>query len=210
MKDFLRAVVVIVCIWWINGCATPVKPQDKSVAAVGASYYAAVPTYRIGADDSLSINVWQNPSLSVAVPVRPDGKISVPLIGDIDAGGKTPMEVATIIREKLSVFIREPQVTVILTELRSHEFLSRVRVTGAVQKPVSLPFRQGMTVLDAVLEAGGTNLFAAPDRAAMYRKENNKTERYDVLLDQILTAGKLDTNYPLQPGDIITVPERVF
>ena len=120
------------------------------------------------------------------------------------------MEVATTIREKLSVFIREPQVTVILTELRSHEFLSRVRVTGAVQKPVSLPFRQGMTVLDAVLEAGGTNLFAAPDRAALYRKTNEKTDRYDVLLDQILTAGKLDTNYPLQPGDIITVPERVF
>ncbi len=210
MKDLLRAIVVILCLWWINGCASPVKPQNVSVAAVTETYYAAVPTYRIGADDSLSINVWQNPALSVDVPVRPDGKISVPLIGDIVAGGKTPMEVATTIREKLSVFIREPQVTVILTELRSHEFLSRVRVTGAVQKPVSLPFRQGMTVLDAVLEAGGTNLFAAPDRAALYRKTNEKTDRYDVLLDQILTAGKLDTNYPLQPGDIITVPERVF
>lgn len=210
MKDFLRAIVVIICLWWINGCASPVAPTDHGPAAVNESYYAAVPTYRIGADDALKINVWQNDSLSVAVPVRPDGKISVPLIGDIEAGGKTPMEVAATIREKLSVFIREPQVTVILTDLKSHEFLSRVRVTGAVQKPVSLPFRQGMTVLDAVLEAGGTNQFAAPDRAALYRRIDEKTERYDIMLGQILTSGQLETNYRLQPGDIITVPERVF
>ncbi|WP_220348925.1 polysaccharide biosynthesis/export family protein [Alkalilimnicola ehrlichii] len=109
----------------------------------------------IGPDDQLQVEVWRNPDLSVSVPVRPDGMVSVPLIGDVPAGGQTPQQVADSIEEKLRHYIREPQVTVIVTELRSHEFISRVRVTGAVGAPMSLPYRQGMTVLDAVLEAGG-------------------------------------------------------
>ncbi len=109
-----------------------------------------------------------------------------------------------------TAFVRDPQVTVILTQLRSHEYLSRVRVTGAVRQPVSVPYRQGMTVLDAVLAAGGTTEFASADRTDLYRKEGDATRSYAVRLDRILKTGDLSTNYPVQPGDVITVPERAF
>ncbi len=171
----------------------------------------AVTTYRIGVDDQLQITVWHNPDLSVSVPVRPDGKITVPLIGDVVAGGKTPEEVAGEIKDKLQAYVRDPQVAVILTELRSHEYLSRVRVTGAVRSPISIPYRQGMTVLDAVLAAGGTTEFAAPDRTELYRKgSDGATTPYAVRLDKVLQDGDLATNYPVQPGDVVTVPLRAF
>ena len=170
----------------------------------------AVDVYHIGVDDMVQVSVWHNPDLSVTVPVRPDGRISVPLVGDVIAGGHTPEEVAAVIKEKLSAYVREPQVAVILTELRSHEYLSRVRVTGAVRQPVSIPYRQGMTVLDAVLAANGTTEFAAPDRTELFRKEGEATKSFDVRLDKILKKGELSTNYPVRPGDIITVPERAF
>lgn len=171
----------------------------------------AVTTYRIGVDDQLQITVWHNPDLSVNVPVRPDGMITVPLIGDVIAGGKTPEEVAGEIKDKLQSYVRDPQVAVILTELRSHEYLSRVRVTGAVRSPVSIPYRQGMTVLDAVLAAGGTTEFAAPDRTELYREgSDGVTKPYAVRLDKVLKQGDLATNYPVQPGDVVTVPMRAF
>ena len=149
--------------------------------------------------------------LSVTVPVRPDGKISVPLIGDVAAGGRSAQAVAADIEAQLAAYVREPKVAVILTELRSHEFLSRVRVTGAVNRPVSLPYRQGMTVLDAVLEAGGVNDFAAAGRTRLYRKENGgATQSFPVDLQRILRRGDLETNIEVRPGDVITVPERVL
>jgi len=166
--------------------------------------------YRIGIDDRVQVSVWRNPELSVTVPVRPDGKISVPLAGDIQAGGLTSIEVAKAIQEKLAVYVRDPQVTVIVAELRSHEFLTRVRVTGAVRTPSSMPYRQGMTVLDAVLQAGGLNQFAAPDRTMLYRKKDSKVKIYSIQLDGILKKGELETNFDVQPGDVITVPERFF
>lgn len=166
--------------------------------------------YRIGADDRLQVSVWRNPELSVTVPVRPDGMISVPLVGDVQAGGLTPELVAKTIRERLAAFIREPSVTVIVTDLRSHEYLSRVRITGAVRAPRSLPYRQGMTVLDAILEAGGVNDFAAPNRTKLYRRDKGKAQIIDVELGDILNKGRLETNATLIPGDVITVPERYF
>src|ERR1700733_7189516 len=166
----------------------------------------AVTTYHIGVDDQLQITVWHNPDLSVSVPVRPDGKITVPLVGDVVAGGKTPEEVAAEVKDKLQAYVRDPQVAVILTQLRSHEYLSRVRVTGAVRTPVSVAYRQGMTVLDAVLAAGGPTEFAAPDRTELYRQsKDGVTTPYAVRLDKVLQRGDLTTNYPLQPGDVITV-----
>lgn len=167
-------------------------------------------TYHIGVDDILQVTVWRNPELGVTVPVRPDGKISVPLVGDVEAGGRTPTEVAADIQKQLAEYVRAPQVAVILTELRSHEYLSRVRVTGAVRQPISIPFRQGMTVLDAVLAAGGLTEFAAPDRSDLYRKGDEATTTYPVRLDRILNRGDLATNYKVAPGDVITVPERTF
>jgi polysaccharide export outer membrane protein len=194
----------------VSGCASPPDATVESGKDTNrfASYVEG--DYRIGVDDRLQITVWRNPELTVTVPVRPDGKISVPLIGDVQAGGNTPTQVAAIIKDKLSAYIREPNVTVILTELRSHEFLSRIRVTGAVRTPRSMPYRPGMTVLDAVLEAGGVNDFASPNRSKLYRKEKTKTEIIGIDLNDILTKGKLETNVELKPGDIVTVPERLF
>jgi polysaccharide export outer membrane protein len=191
----------------LAGCATSTGSNQAPKLNPQAQ---AVSAYQIGVDDELKVSVWQNPDLDVSVPVRPDGKISVPLVGDIDAGGRTPEEVAADIQSKLKAYVRDPQVTVILTQLRSHEYLSRVRVTGAVRQPVSVPYRQGMTVLDAVLAAGGTNEFAAADRTELYRKEGDATHAYAVHLDRILKDGELTTNYPVQPGDVITIPERTF
>jgi polysaccharide export outer membrane protein len=199
--------LVASCLLVLVACATTngsqqapkINPQAQAVAA-----------YRIGVDDEVKVSVWQNPGLDVSVPVRPDGRISVPLVGDVEAGGRTPEEVSGEIQEKLKTFVRDPQVTVIVTQLRSHEYLSRVRVTGAVHSPVSVPYRQGMTVLDAVLAAGGTTEFAAADRTELYRKEGDRTTAYAVRLDRILKNGELTTNYPVQPGDVITVPERTF
>src|SRR5258705_5400932 len=105
--------------------------------------------------------------------------------------------------------MREPSVAVIVVELRSHEYLTRVRVTGAVRTPRSIPYRQGMTVLDAVLEAGGVNDFAAPNRSKLYRKGKDKVEVLEIELGNILNKGQLQTNLPLRAGDIITVPERL-
>lgn len=180
------------------------------VQAGEAEFAAPVSAYLIGVDDQVQVSVWRNPELSVTVPVRPDGMISVPLVGDVLAGGQTPMSVADAIRGKLGAFVRDPNVTVIVTELRSHEYLSRVRVTGAVTSPRSLPYRQGMTVLDAVLEAGGPNQFASAERSRLYRQQDDESTVMKVELDAILKKGDLETNYRLQPGDIITVPERLF
>jgi polysaccharide export outer membrane protein len=181
------------------------KPPDQQ-----SSSTVLTDEYRIGIDDVVQVSVWRNPELSVSVPVRPDGKITVPLAGDIQAGGRTGNEVADAIREKLAVYVRDPQVTVIVAQLKSHEFLTRVRVTGAVNTPSSMPYRQGMTALDAVLQAGGVNEFAAPDRTTLHRKRDSKVEVYAIRLDRILKKGELETNYDLQPGDVITVPERFF
>lgn len=191
----------------LSACATggarlAGTPPEPSEAAVSA--------YRIGVDDVVQVSVWRNPDLGITVPVRPDGMISVPLIGDVMAGGRLPADVAQEIQHKLATYVRDPQVAVILTELRSHEYLSRVRVTGAVRQPVSIPFRQGMTVLDAVLAAGGLTEFAAPDRAALYRKSGESSRSYAVRLDRILDRGDLSTNFKVAPGDVITVPERVL
>ena len=197
----------LACLLLLAACTTiPASNEAPPVTA----HPEAVKNYRIGVDDQLQVTVWQNPELSVSVPVRPDGKITVPLIGDVLAGGKTPTEVSATIQDKLKAYVRDPQVAVIVTQLRSHEYLTRVSVTGAVQHPVSAPYHQGMTVLDAILAAGGVNAFAAPDDTVLYRKVGNGTKAYRVRLDKILQSGDLSTNYPLQPGDVITVPTRSF
>lgn len=208
MRGF-RLWLVFVLVALSACAATP--PMGTSEGPVPAGQDGGVAhEYRIGVDDQVEVNVWRNPELSMTMPVRPDGMISLPLIGDVQAGGRTPSEVAAEVRERLSHYVRDPNVTVIITELRTHEYISRVRVTGAVQTPTSIAHRQGMTVLDAVLQAGGINEFAAPGRAKLYRKIGNETKVYPIDLGGILQEGKLGTNYELQPGDIITVPERLF
>lgn len=203
-----RWAAALVAALSLAACATTAPPPP---AADEVPVSGAVDAYRIGVDDLVSVTVWRNQDLSVTVPVRPDGRISVPLVGDVEAAGRTPQEVSDTIEKALSEYVRDPQVAVILTELRSHEYLSRVRVTGAVKTPTSLPYRQGMTVLDAVLAAGGTTEFASPDRTVLYRKaEGAGTEAMPVRLGALLGRGDLSTNYAVRPGDVITVPERAF
>ena len=168
------------------------------------------PEYRLGEGDLIAVNVWKNPDLSVEVPVRPDGFISVPLVGDLLAGGRTPSEIAADAEVKLAQFVRTPKVSIIVKDLVSSEFQNRVRVVGAVAEPSSISHRKGMTVIDLVLEAGGVNEFASPQGTKLYRKDANGTNVYPIYLRSILRDGVLDTNYALVPGDVVSVPERRF
>jgi polysaccharide export outer membrane protein len=203
-KSIIAALLFLIVSALIASAASAADPPAMKPAPL------PVDTYRIGVDDMVQVSVWHNPELSATIPVRPDGKISLPLVGDVPAGGRTPEEVAADVKKRLETYVRDPQVAVILTELRSHEYLSRVRVTGAVRQPVSLTYRQGMTVLDAVLAAGGPTEFAAGDRTELYRKDGAGTKTFDVHLGKIMKKGDLETNFAVQPGDIITVPERAF
>jgi polysaccharide export outer membrane protein len=206
MKRVFTGLSALFLAVFLASCAT----SSGSETAPPATSTLATDAYHIGVDDIVQVSVWRNPELGITVPVRPDGMISVPLVGDVAAGGRTPAEVSKDIQERLAAYVRDPQVAVILTDLRSHEYLSRVRVTGAVRQPVSLPYRPGMTVLDAVLAAGGVTEFAAADRSDLHRKTPEETRTYAVRLDRILNRGDLSTNYTVSPGDVITVPERTF
>ena len=167
--------------------------------------------YKIGVNDQLQISVWKHPELSIAVAVRPDGKISVPLIGDLSAAGVTAEDLAETVEESLKNYIRTPQVTVIVSSANSALFLRRISVTGAVNSPRSVIHQQGITVFDAVLQAGGLSAFARANDAKLYRKDEDGTIKiYPIRLRDILENGRLETNYPLVPSDIISVPERVF
>nr|WP_225444370.1 XrtA/PEP-CTERM system exopolysaccharide export protein [Pseudomarimonas arenosa] len=199
----------------LGASAVLAEQEDAESAAATAPLASPDPSfsslYKIGVDDRLQVSVWRNPELSVTVPVRPDGRISVPLLGDVLAGGRAPQEVAQDIEQRLTAYIRDPKVAVILVDLRSHEFISRVRVTGAVRQPISIPYRQGMTVLDAVLQAGGVTEFASGNRTRLYRKAESGTgEAFDIKLEAILKRGDLETNLDVQAGDVITVPERLL
>ena len=205
---------VLACLGLSLVLATTSRAAE-SVPAIEASETTpvadtAADTYKIGVDDIVQVSVWRNPELGITVPVRPDGMISVPLVGDVMAGSRTPGEVAATIQKGLATYVRDPQVAVILTELRSHEYLSRVRVTGAVRQPVSIPYRPGMTVLDAVLAAGGVTEFASANRSNLYRRNGDTTLPYPIKLDHILKRGDLSTNMNVAPGDVITIPERIL
>lgn len=182
----------------------------KNIAPPASENSGVLEEYRIGVGDALDINVWRNPELSVSVPVRPDGKISMPLIGDIAAANLTTTELSDSIVKGLTNYVRSPQVTVIVTNPSSSDFQRRVRITGAVNNPQSIPYREGMTVLDLVLLAGGTNEFASGNGAKLYRKINGTVKVYPIRLNDLVNKGDVSTNYPLQPSDIVTVPERSF
>lgn len=163
--------------------------------------------YRIGVGDQLRVIVWRHDDLSISAPVRPDGRITVPISGDIMVGGMTPESVGDTIAEALGDYIRDPVVTVSVVGMGSSEYLSRVRVTGAVGSPSSVPYRPGMTVLDVVLDAGGVTEFANAAGTTVYRRTG---ETMKIRLDRILKHGDLSTNFPVRSGDVITVPERLF
>ena len=203
--------VVLLVACAAAGCASnPPNLPDTSASQTGAGHSVLVESYQMDVMDQVQINVWKNPELSITEPIRPDGKIAMPLIGDITAAGKTPEELAADIRQQLSGYVKNPNVTVILTNLQGHEFLSRIRVTGSVANNMSMPYHQGMTVLDAVLEAGSVDPFADANSTKLYRRSETGVATYDIRLEDILTKGDMSTNVLLMPGDVITVPERLF
>lgn len=203
MKKFIIGFLLLITI---TGCETTKFEQGAPENA--ASFQDEI--YKIGIGDGLSIAVWRNPELSVGVPVRPDGLISVPLVGDVKAAGLRPEELASLITSELGNYIKNPRVTVVVTNAVSSEYLHRVRVTGAVGQASSLPFQKGMTVMDVILLTGGVTEFADGNETKLYRNTVSGPKVYLLKVDDILEKGDLSTNYSLQPGDVITVPERLF
>jgi polysaccharide export outer membrane protein len=177
--------------------ATPAQPA-QSVSA----------DYLIGPGDTLQVFVWRNPELTSTVPVRPDGKISTPLVEDMLAVGKTPSQLARDVEKVLAEYVRSPQVNVIVTQPASA--FSQVKVIGQVQHPSAVPYRDGMTVLDAVLAVGGLGNFAAGDRSRLVRTDNGKQTDIKLKLDALLNRGDMSQNLALRPGDVLVVPESRF
>ena len=211
MSNRLFAVLIMVFLFGLAGCGYS-KPNlpSESDAEQNLGPRVLVKSYKMAVGDILQINVWKNAELSLSVPIRPDGKISMPLIDDVLAVGLTPEELSARIEKKLAKYIRKPNVTVILTNLQGHEFLSRIRVTGSVTNNVSMPYHQGMTVLDAVLEAGSVDIYADANNTKLHRRTTKGSVAYDIRLKDIMEKGNMITNITLMPGDIISVPERVF
>jgi polysaccharide export outer membrane protein len=183
--------------------ATPVLPTSPKITAPPVA-----DAYIIGPGDSLQVFVWRNPELSSTVPVRPDGKISTPLVEDMVAVGKTPTQLARDIEKVLAEYVKSPQVNVIVT-LPVSAF-SQVKIIGQVLKPQSLPYRDGMTVLDALLSVGGLGPYAAGNRAKVVRMDGGKETQISVNLEKIVDKGDMTQNIKLQPGDVIVVPETHF
>jgi polysaccharide export outer membrane protein len=164
--------------------------------------------YIIGPGDTLQIFVWRNPELSVTVPVRPDGKISTPLVENMVAIGKSPSQLARDMETVLAEFVRSPQVNVIVSQALSS--FSSVKVVGQVRVPQTVPFRQGLRVLDIVLASGGLTEFAAPGRAKIVRTDGQKQTEIKVNLSKLMNKGDLSQNVELKPGDVLIVPQSLF
>lgn len=198
-------------IMTISACTTS-EPRlpSKDSAWKNAGPSVLIKSYKMSVGDQLQINVWKNAELSLSQPIRPDGKISMPLIGDVMAVGSTPEELAAKIETRLAHYVKAPNVTVILTSLQGHEFLSRIRVTGSVTQSISMQYHQGMTVLDAVLEAGSIDVYADANNTKLHRRTKKGSVSYDIRLKDIMEDGDMKTNVILMPGDIVSVPESNF
>lgn len=184
-------------------------PAAKAAPPAPAAAAPAVgPDYLIGPGDKLQIYVWQNPDLTVTVPVRQDGKVSTPLVEDMLAAGKTPSVLARDIENVLSEYVRSPKVNVFVLEAVSA--FSQVKITGQVKTPQAMPFHEGMTVLDAVLAAGGLTDFAAGNRSRVVRTVDGKQQEIKVRLDSLLNSGDMSQNVALRPGDVILIPQSRF
>lgn len=176
--------------------AASTRPADAPASA------ATGPSYQIGPDDVLNVSVWKEPTISNTVPVRPDGKISLPLINDVQAAGLTPSALAGAITEKLKKFITDPQVTVIVTAVNSQ----RVYVLGEVTRPGAFPMIPGMTVLQLLSDAGGFTAFANRKNIHVVRVENGKQVKYAFNYNEALRGDKPDQNIVLKSGDTVVVP----
>ena len=194
----------------LGGCAT--TGEELPPATFVTQQEGPGEEYIIGPLDELTIHVWRNPELGAEkIQVRPDGRITIPLVKDMTAVGKTPSMLEEDIRGQLSQYIEDPLVSVIVNEFAG-TFSQQIRIVGATEQPASLPYRANMTVLDAMIAVGGLNEFAAGNRAKLIRfdKQQGRQREYALRLTDLLKRGDSDANVLLQPGDVIIIPESAF
>ena len=193
---------VILCL---TACSSTLPHPDSTVSASASE----TGEYLIGPGDTLEVFVWGQPDLSVTVPVRPDGRVSTPLIDDLVAVGKTPTQLASEMQEILSEYLRSPEVNVIVQDFVG-TFGSQIRVLGQVEQPGTVPFRERMTLLDVMMEVGGLTRFAAGNRARLIRIVDGSSEEFRVRVHDLLNKGRIEENIEMRPGDIVIIPEAIF
>lgn len=210
MRALSRFTPALACA--LAGCAA----GDGARPALPAAAYVAAQegpgdAYVIGPLDQLNVFVWRNPELSAKVQVRPDGRITTPLVDDMPAVGKTPAALAADMKAALGAYIREPIVSVIVENF-SGAFSQQIRVVGATEKPASIPFRANMTLLDAMIAVGGLSQYAAGDKARLVRfdRDTGKQREYALRISRLLKKGDSSANVRLSPGDVIIIPETMF
>ena len=191
----------------VTACSTTSEIDAGAMAS--SSNAPSKSEYLIGPGDTLQVYVWRNADISVTVPVRPDGYISTPLVEDIKAVNKTPSELARDIEKRLSRYIRDPVVTVIVTNFVG-TYSKSIRVIGEATKPQALPYRENMTLLDVMIAVGGLTDFAAGNSAKLIRTQNGKTTQTEVHLKDLLQDGDITANKRILPGDIIMIPQSIF
>ncbi|NOY74032.1 MAG: sugar ABC transporter substrate-binding protein [Gammaproteobacteria bacterium] len=203
MKNFILYSLIFV----LFACSLPNKKvaSDKEVE-IKQSDESVVQNYTIGSGDTLDIFVWRNSELSTSVPVRPDGKISIPLVEDISAAGKAPAQLARDIEKGLKKFIRDPMVTVIVTNFVG-TYENQIKVIGAAMVPQSLPYKNGMALLDVIIAVGGLNEFADGNKAKIIRYQGKKQVEMAVRIEDLIQQGDLSSNVKMLPGDVLVIPE---
>ena len=198
----LQALGLMITLSLIGGCGTPYPPGPSSTASV------PVHDYLIGPGDNVNIIVWRNPEVSMSVPVRPDGKITTPLVEDLPATGRTSTQLAREIEKALSKYIQDPVVTVIVTNFVG-PYSEQIRVIGQTTKPQSLPYRENMTLLDVMIAVGGLTEFAAGNNATILRTAGGR-EQFGIRLDDLINGGDISANVEVRPGDVLIIPESFF
>ena len=186
----------------LAGCGTVYPPLTKQASGIDASYL-------VGPGDTVNTVVWRNPDLSMSLPVRPDGKISTPLVEDLQASGKTASQLARDIERVLVKYIQSPVVTVVVTTFVG-PYNQQVRVIGEASKPQALAYRENMTLLDVMIAVGGITDFAAGNRASILRAGGGKTQRFGVRLIDLVRGGDLSADVAMRPGDILVIPQSFF
>ncbi|MBA5687265.1 XrtA/PEP-CTERM system exopolysaccharide export protein [Rugamonas apoptosis] len=188
-----------------------------SLALAGCAHRPSAPPeatppladYTIGAGDMLTINVWRNPEVSLSVPVRPDGKVTTPLVEDMPAAGKTSTQLARDVEKALEKYIQQPMVTVIVTSFVG-PYAQQIRVIGQAAKPQALPYRQGMSLMDVLIAVGGVTDFAAGNKANIIRMLDGRQLSVPVRLQDLLRDGDISANVTMLPGDVLVIPESLF
>lgn len=206
-----RATGIALATVFVAACSSGPSAQLPA-ATVSTTAEAPTEDYILGPLDQITIHVWRNPELSAEdIQVRPDGRITIPLVRDLVAVGKTPSQLEEDITERLSEYIEQPIVSVIVNEFNG-ALPQQIRITGAGAQPAALPYRANMTVLDAMIAVGGLGEFAAGNRATLtrYNPETGENEEYRLRLKDLLDRGDASANVALRPGDTISIPESRF